>query len=1426
MPPTMTVGQSRPAVFDALSSLRGTAKALGVLFGVGVVCAAFIGALLAVVMLDRVFRLPAIPRVGLVVIALAGAGYLSWRYILRAALARLSISDVASRVENVFPHFEDRLRSTVDFVQHEVPGSEFMKQKVVSDADSLARNVDLRQTLVLRPVIMSLGAGILALLLVGVLMIAFPNSRKIALNRLIGGNADWPRRQEIQIDGIREKVAADQKLQLKVRLTKGDNAGIKATVFVKTESGQIFRQIMTRDKEGTYSAAVDARGPKMTVWVEAGDNQTAPQVVTVVEPLRIRNVSAVVAPPAYVKTGPANYNLSQAPATVVRGSTVSLRVEFNKPLAALVPVELELVKAAPKEGEAASAAPAGALTGLKWDPAPENQAQPRFEALNSVRFRVKAQDIDGLRNAALEEYEIVVRPDQFPTVIIESPRRDEERTATAFVNLEILAKDDFDIATMTLMVQRVGVQQADQQAKPHSWSIPLTGWTASASAGERRDFRLAYKWELGQLDKADLKPGDVLQYFVRVTDNYDYNGTKNPHADSGKLKIVIISQETLNTQVMEELKNVADQVRVAKARQDTVKAETKALTDNNKEKKQMDPADRAALSRISDQQSKIASQTKQIAGRVSETERRLEENRAENNELKDIAKDVKNTLNDTAENPMSQASRELGKASEKSDPKQSQDQKGNPDPQRQQQNASDRQSAMQNAQSKQQQSSEQLDKALAKMNNLGNFENMIQKVREALKNQQDLSEQLKDLGKETIGKKENELTKEQKQKLDDIAKKQGDQSKKTDDLTKALDKAAQQSQKSDPTGSQAMQQAAKTSQQQQVSQSQSQAAQQAQQNQQAQAQAKQKQAELGLQMMLDQMREAERRKLEKLTAELQKLQELIANLIRRQAGHNIDNLRIQDTPAVLKLISDELLAKAERVKDKQPAKPDGNGLGNSQTTTERNTRDTVKVAEDLPKGGAEISGLLTDAARRMESAIISIRDVKLPEAYDPSQVKALVALEEAKKKTDEALAEAKEQQENADRETLRQAYEKIRDDQVKVNDETARIDKSPRLPDGTYKREDSVSLAKLPGTQGQLSDRTKKLEEDLSALGGIVYVWANQDIVKSMNEVKKDLAKPTTAKPTRAEQARVVEQLTAMIDSLKTKPKKSEFENPGGGGGQGGGQPPKPKLPSEAELRLLKALQQAINRSTNVINSDPADRKDKPKLVGLGGRQGELRNLLDQLLQKASEGQVKLDPEPDPKNTKELPEEKATVDQIEDQEFKDWLKGAKPGDDQMADDVKMAGQRMARSKQRLGLDHDPGTTTQKIQDRIIANLDHLIEQARQQQAQASSKPGKGQPGKKPEPGDGKEGQQETGNQPGKQSQPNRGSQAAQNERGGGTQDNTANLSKEIMEKASEWGKLTPRERDAIIEGASDKVIEKYQNFTRKYYEALGKKATE
>ena len=260
-------------------------------------------------------------------------------------------------------------------------------------------------------------------------------------------------------------------------------------------------------------------------------------------------------------------------------------------------------------------------------------------------------------------------------------------------------------------------------------------------------------------------------------------------------------------------------------------------------------------------------------------------------------------------------------------------------------------------------------------------------------------------------------------------------------------------------------------------------------------------------------------------------------------------------------------------------------------------------------------------------------------------------------------------------------------------------------------------------------------------------------------------------------------------------------------------------MPTEAELRLQKALQLAVNKNT--VSLDKVNPKDNQKLLALGGRQGELRDVFSQLVQKASG--MKLGPEPD--NRDQLPEE-AKKEDVEDQELEKGLLNDTLTSNEVENSIKLAGDRMARSRQRLAINNDPGQVTQEIQKRIATDLDKMIDLAQQQQASSQSKPCSGKPGDKSGPPKQGQGPQQASGNP-SQGTPKSGSnpsQTSSNAHNGADPD--LNLSKPLEEKRPEWGGITAREREAVQEGASEKVLDKYQKLVKDYYQSLSKEAVQ
>jgi hypothetical protein len=811
----------------------------------------------------------------------------------------------------------------------------------------------------------------------------------------------------------------------------------------------------------------------------------------------------------------------------------------------------------------------------------------------------------------------------------------------------------------------------------------------------------------------------------------------------------------------------------------------------------------------------------------------MTENKSPEKGAKEAAKDVASQLDRTAEGPMKQAASELNQAKDnKGDPKASAEQ--------QKSNAQQSSQQMQNSSQNQGEASRQLDQAMNKLNDFGGLTPAIEKIKDLKDRQAQVAKDYKEALKKAIGKDAKDLTAEEKAKLKDLVEKQNELAQQTDKALKDMENKADRMNKSDPTGSKAMKEAAQQGQQAGIPQKQSNpkdqngAAQEMEQNQQANAQQQHKEIDLGLEMILNKLKEAEQRKLEQLQKDLAEMQKLIGELIARQAGHNIDNLLLQDPKKVTDMTQDARdnlfdLAGREQAKLAE-MKPELAVLTPSQEQTERNCRDFAKKAEPLPDPA--VASKLTQAASKMEQAIVYLRKSQLADAYQPPQVEALVALVEAHKAVTEMKNKADDEAEKNKEESIKQAYVKMLEAQQKLDKDTLEIDASERDADGNLKRDKAIRLGALPGEQGKLAESAQELNKRLETLKSIVYVWANKDIVSSMGEVKDELAKPETGKTTQAEQARIEEQLQAMIDNLaKKQAKNPKFAGPRNGGGGGKGQKPPPKMPTDIELRLLKDLQTAVNRNTKVVdgevqkNKGKKDEKDGQKLLALGTRQGELRGLLDNLLKQASEGKITLGKEPDPKD--QLPEE-ADKNAIEDQEFIKDLVDNNLQADTVEKSIKLTGDRMARSRQRLALTNDPGEVTQEIQKRIVDGMDDLIKlaQQQQQQAQAQPKPGDkpGEKGQKPQPGQ-NQGPQEAG-KPQDGPHQEAGTTAAQASTLTPGSDPQTDTSRDLQSKLDEWGHITPRARDAVMEGRNEKSLSKYDQFIKDYYREVAKKAAE
>ena len=1390
-------------LIELLGSLRGRLRAWSAVYGVGLVVAVAVGTFLAIGLFDYVIHLSKVWRLLLALSALGGAGWLIARHVVCPITSSLPIGDIAGRIERRFPQFDDRLRSAVDFIERPTPDSPTMQRSTIDQAINLASALPIREVLDPRPALRAAGIGFGAVVVMLIFVATLDGAtRSILFSRVLNplGNAVWPRRVQIALEPIAARVPSGGQVQVKLRLTRGDSAKMRPIVFFEDAAGNRRQEYLTRGDDGTYGASIDAQSDSpekpgaMKVWVIAGDDRTTDAAVQVLPKLGVESLTATLASPPYAahNASPVFADLANQQASGLVGSTVKLSLRFTKPVPDAASIRLVPIDEA--------AAPT-----TSWTSTGARQFEAGLRLNQTVRFRVEATDADGFSVSGSSEFQLVARPDAPPSISIENPRRAEERTAESVVPLVGTAEDDAGIRDLQLVVSKLG-------ESPREWTIPLIvdgiaaasdaplAWTALDAGGDRKRFRVDYAWTLAALPDARLKPGDILEYALRVTDNFDLDGQRHAAVDSSKLRITIISQEQLANRAMDELRQVKAQVEQVKSQHDRTTAETDALGTDVREKSKLDAADASVATRLQQQIGSTASATRSTAERLADLRRAMDENRSTSSDLAQLSKDVGERLASTAEGSMKESLQSLGRATDAS--------------------RADRKEAIDRSVESQRQASGELAAAVKRLEDVGSLNASIGEVQKMLDDQRKLTEASRELAAGNAGKTPQQMSADDRERL---AKQVAEQAALANRSQKAMDrlgKAADQLQKSDPDGAAAMRAAQKQGQSKSVTPSQQQAAKQMEQNQQKNARQSQQQAEAGLETMLSELKAAQTRKLSELQKKLADLQAQIAILVRRQSGHNLDNLTLQG-PAAMDQRKDAV-AKLTALSERKPTEPPATmpRLLSGQGQTERNTRDIAKKAADVPDG-AEPASRLTRAATLMERAAVYVKDAKLPEAYEPPQLDALATLDDAQRMIDAQKQKVDDEVEGEQQEAIRNAFVRIRDEQQKLADETKRLE-GARGAEGKLNRVDAVRLGQLPGEQQKLHDDVAKVGENLVALKSVVYLWANKQIADQMGDEKAELAASRTGNVAQRTHAQILADLSAMIDNLMVSPKESRFESPSAAGGEGGGKSSKP-MPPEAELRLIKALQTNINVATkrlcdDVGGAEPLTEAQNASAVSLGRRQGQVRTLLGELLSGAGNGESPLGP---PAVESVATDEEQQLQQIDAREVEQELLGGKPGGEMAEVDLRRTGDRMARVNQRLEQTRDAGAVTQVVEKRILGDFDLLIQAARQQQQKPPSggqqKPsGQQQPAPKP-------GEQQAQNKG--ENKPGNASAAAAASNAGGQTGVASASGKSIDERSEEWGNISPRLRQPVLDSRDETIVERYRRLIQDYTQAVSTEAS-
>lgn len=1141
---TLANGAAAEALLRMQRKLRAVAVLEVVFAGVAAVCIA----LLAAGLTDYLLRLPAWLRTVLLAGGIAAMGSAALHRLVPAWRLRPSLTTLALRVERsamgLGSGLAGRLASGIALASAPAEADEpasiaALRRQAASDADRLIEAVDpsrLISTSLLRHHGATAGVGVLAVALIGILS---PSTLGTGTARLLLplSEARWPSRYEVA-DGtglevhpagsaipLRARVLRTPRdvgatpVEVVYRISTDDGAGAwrreamtPQRVFDPLAGGEVFERLLD---PGVVVAGASGEPVVLEYAFDTPDFRSPVSSVLLVPPPEVESMAVRVTPPSYAAdvqgawlTGESTVDMAGGAESqlgpVLSGSRLELIVSMNKPATA--------GSAAPVRGTDSQDPPAD------LDVRAEGRAlRLAWTAQESARIRLSLIDEYGLES--LEEFagRIEVEPDRAPSAAVTEPVRDETVLPTAVVRLRGEGRDDVELVRVGLDMQRrivPGGEERSGGAAPEAIADPEP-ITREQSAGVQ--FSVEATLDLGRLG---LIAGDELWITAIAEDGFDSAGAGHGVQRSEPRRLRIISETALLDEILSDLAGVRRTAIRLDERQAEINERSGEATTNTSE-------DWSAMAR---DQASIREGADRAAGTLAAARDRLERNRVRDEALEGVLDRAEEAAEraaasaDTAASGLGAAARgEAGAPSEAS-----------------LEAAREVRRALED---------------LARSLDQGQDAWVVRRALEGLlSDQQALSERTAEAARETVGRRTEELTEQERSTLDEIARRQLDLADRAREVLDEIDQKADQSEATDAGQAAALRAAARRGREQGVASELERAADAVSQNRGAEAGRAQQAAQAQIEEMLRDLETAERQRDQELRRALLSLVESIEALVTQQ---ELELTRL-DGPA------------------------DGEGLAQGMIALHRNTL----AITDEALGNAQTRAIaepLARAADHQTEAILALRasPVMLNDAR-AAENESLAELRRALDIAEQELDDAEQRETERRKQALASAYRTLLERQVQVRQSTE------PLAEARLSRRDRQTLRGIAPEQVSIRDDLARLPNEYPEIADAgVFRFTHERLDDNLSRVADRLESGEIDAAEMLRQRSSITLLQGLIDALRD-PEPSNDDgfsegSSGGGAGQQGGEPQ--LLPPLAELQLLRTLQQDLLEQTRAAEA-------------------------------------------------------------------------------------------------------------------------------------------------------------------------------------------------------------------------------------------------
>lgn len=343
-------------------------------------------------------------------------------------------------------------------------------------------------------------------------------------------------------------------------------------------------------------------------YYETEHTRTESRSVSVVHRPVINHISALLTFPPYTEAALETVQTLAGRITALAGTRVTLQGETSKPVRD------------------------GSIMFRRRDPVRLERTPDGFEAAFSISgddtFTVEVHDSMGLMNEGIIPYPIRALEDRDPIVEIIAPDDEELLPRSLVIPLLYRAADDYGMTRINLRYAREG-----SEGKYHSVSLmPPAGRSL-------REIEGVHEWSL---EDADVKPGDVIMYYVEAYDANDVTGPGYARTGTRRLIVPSLSQIYADMRKEEEIQSHGMEDLLEEGKE--IRERLQNLSDDLKADGRFDWSKREAGKEIIEKQQELQEKIREAAEQIDRTLQQLESNRMTTQEIGRKLEEIANLL--------------------------------------------------------------------------------------------------------------------------------------------------------------------------------------------------------------------------------------------------------------------------------------------------------------------------------------------------------------------------------------------------------------------------------------------------------------------------------------------------------------------------------------------------------------------------------------------------------------------------------------------------------------------------------------------------------------------------------------------------------------------------------------------------------------